>query len=46
MNLHINSLLNQYCDETKKCVSFELVPNESPYCDITDIENDYIKKLS
>ena len=43
MNLHINSLINQYCNKIKKCVSFELLPNESPYYDVNDIENEKLQ---
>lgn len=43
MNLHINSLVNQYCNKTKECVSFELLPNESPYYDVDDSENEELQ---
>lgn len=40
MNLYINKLTNQYCLEIKERVSFEITPNESPYYDIDDMENE------
>lgn len=40
MDLYINKLTNQYCFETKERVSFEITPNESPYYDIDDIEDE------
>lgn len=43
MNLYINSLFNEYCYKTKTRTSFELAPNESPYYDIDDLENEELE---
>ncbi len=43
MNLYINQLTNQYCFKTKKCVSFEIMPDESPYYDVDDMKNEELQ---
>lgn len=42
-NLYISRLFNQYCNLTKICISFELAPNQSPYYDIDNIEDEDLK---
>ncbi|OOM14583.1 DUF3885 domain-containing protein [Clostridium saccharobutylicum] len=43
MSLHINSLINQYCNKAKKCVSFELLSGESPYYNVNYLENEKLQ---
>ncbi|MHB9945396.1 hypothetical protein CF095_08330 [Clostridium botulinum] len=40
MNLYLNKLTVGYCFESKECISFEILPYESPYYDVEDIENE------
>lgn len=43
MNLYISSLFNKYYDLTKILISFELAPNQFPYYDVYNIEDEDLK---
>lgn len=40
MNFYLNKLTVDYCFESKDCMSFEILPSESPYYNIKDMENE------
>ena len=43
MNLYFNKLTVQHCFESKKCASFDILPYESPYYEVEDIENEELQ---
>ncbi|WP_430847513.1 DUF3885 domain-containing protein [Clostridium nigeriense] len=43
LDLYVSSLFNEYCNLTKVCVSFELAPNQYPYHDVDNIEDEDLK---
>lgn len=43
MNLQINNLFNQYCCKTKHLISYDLLPDNSPYYSTSDTENSQVQ---